>query len=62
MNLHLNLRMNNDAFEGNRAAETARILNRLALQIEIAYDVNVGDSYRLTDANGNNVGLAVVEG
>ena len=51
----------NDAFkpgEEEQRLEIARILKRLAVQLETGQAPMTGDRQRLFDANGNNVGKA----
>jgi hypothetical protein len=53
----LTVQMDNAAFEDN-PGELSRILSILALRTEDG--VNAGDSFTVSDSNGNNVGKLVV--
>ena len=53
MQFILKIRCDNEAFSGNRNAEVARILRELAEKME-----NGDTAPRVSDVNGNTVGVA----
>ena len=61
MQLFVNIKMDNAAFEDDTWGETARILRKLAMALEINPGSIVwSDTAALFDANGNRCGTAVV--
>jgi hypothetical protein len=57
--LHINIKMDNAAFEPNPLPEAARILRKLAEAMETYTAVPYQD-WVLQDVNGNTVGTATV--
>lgn len=60
MKLTVTIEMDNAAFSGGNASETARILTKLAKTIARQTNINGKFDLPLQDANGNNVGAAKV--
>lgn len=57
MKAKIEIRMENEAFDGNEGGETARILRELADKIQGQDYFTPMDEYTLRDINGNKVGL-----
>ena len=57
MELHINIKMDNAAFEEEPGIEAARILNKLAATIQADNDIDE----KIFDINGNSIGRAWVE-
>lgn len=60
MKLDITIKMDNAAFEDDGGAEAARILRELANKIDGHPHFSEGHSNALYDANGNEVGTAIV--
>jgi len=58
MELRIRIAMDNAAFEDNASQEAARILRKLADQIDGDRYFDAGNERHLMDINGNNVGHA----
>ena len=59
MNITITLNTDNAAFEDDPGAEVARILKRLAGELE-GVTLDAGDYAKLLDSNGNTVGRYAV--
>ena len=57
MEFKLSFNMDNAAFDGNPEVEVARILRKLADNVELTQV----DNYSLRDANGNKIGQANIQ-
>ena len=57
--LTLRIKTDNEAFQGDAGTEIARILRRLAGDLD-GRDILPGETFTLRDINGNRVGAASV--